>query len=69
MRFNNTATPFAGSPLGTVRRSGGTMTGSLMGIDFTHLFTPTFLVEAAQPDSAALNERRRTASGAGIDVA
>ncbi|MBI3680945.1 MAG: TonB-dependent receptor [Acidobacteria bacterium] len=44
IRFNNTSEPFAGSPLGAF----GNKTGddrSLMGLDYTHLFTPGFLVE------------------------
>ena len=44
IRFNNTTAPFAGGNLGTF----GNLQNddrSLMGIDYTHLFTPTFLVE------------------------
>jgi hypothetical protein len=44
IRFNNTSSPFAGSGLGTFGdRSNDDR--SLMGIDYTHLFTPAFLVE------------------------
>ena len=41
---------------------------SLMGIDFTHLFTPTFLVEARSGFSRE-HEPRRTRVWGGIDVA
>ena len=44
IRFSNTTAPFGGSPLGSF----GNKTNddrSLMGLDYTHMFTPTLLVE------------------------
>src|SRR5439155_534951 len=44
-RFDDSNAPYQGNPLGGF---GQTISGSssLMGLDFTHLFSPTFLVEA-----------------------
>jgi Carboxypeptidase regulatory-like domain/TonB-dependent Receptor Plug Domain len=66
IRFNNTSTPFAGSPLGIF---GDRVDDdrSLMGIVFTHLFTPTFLVEYNTGFSRASNHQNGIWGG--IDVA
>ena len=66
IRFNNTSSPFAGSTLGGFGNAVND-DRSLMGLDFTHLFTPTFLVELRTGFSRAIPTR--TAFWGGIDVA
>lgn len=66
IRFNNTSNPFAGGNLGTFgNRSNDDR--SLMGIDFTHLFSPTFLVEFHSGFSR--NTARERTVWAGRDMA
>jgi hypothetical protein len=66
MRFNNTTAPFAGSALGGF----GNKTNddrSLMGVDYTHMFTPTLLVEFHSGFSR--NTNHENSIWGGIDVA
>jgi hypothetical protein len=65
IRFNNTSAPFAGGDLGIF---GNKIKDdrSLMGIDFTHLFTPTFLVEYHGGYSRNTSHERTVWSGRDI---
>ncbi len=65
-RFNNTSSPYAGGPLGTFGEwvHDGR---SLMGADFTHLFSPSFLVELRSGFSR--NAQNQNSVWAGKDIA
>ncbi len=65
-RFNRTSSPFAGSDLGIFGNKERN-DRSLLGLDYTHLFTPTFLLEVRGGYSRAA-ERDKTV-WAGQDVA
>jgi Carboxypeptidase regulatory-like domain/TonB dependent receptor-like, beta-barrel/TonB-dependent Receptor Plug Domain len=66
IRFNNTSAPFNGSPIGGF----GDLINddrSLMGIDFTHMFSPTLLVEGRMGYSR--NTTSQNSVWGGVDVA
>ncbi|MGH9661452.1 MAG: carboxypeptidase regulatory-like domain-containing protein, partial [Bryobacteraceae bacterium] len=65
IRYNNTSNPFAGGDLGFGNLINDDR--SLLGLDYTHLFTPTFLVELRAGYSR--NTTRERAVLAGVDFA
>ncbi|MFB3829573.1 MAG: carboxypeptidase regulatory-like domain-containing protein [Bryobacteraceae bacterium] len=65
-RFNNTSAPYAGGPLGIFGEWVNDFR-SLMGADFTHLFSPSFLVEFHSGFSR--NAQDQNSVWAGRDIA